>query len=438
MSVSRHSNYLANLPEAWGQAPIGEIGEVCAGGTPSRANPSYWDGSIPWVTPSELTDIPTKEVVGTREKITEAGLADSSATLLPAGSLIVTTRATIGNVAVAGMPMCTNQGFKNVVLGGRADVNFYYHLLKFISREFIRLASGTTFLEISARDFSSVVVPVPPLSEQRRIAEILDAADDAIRQTERVIAKLKAVEAGLLHDLLTRGLDEHGHLRDPQAHPEQFKDSPLGRIPREWGVSTIGDIAIHVGSGATPRGGNEVYKTEGVVFIRSQNVTFEGLLLDDVVYIDDDTHRTMGRSEVFPHDVLLNITGASIGRCCPLPKGLGVANVNQHVCAIRLPEPTHEGATFLSSVLASEIGQHQIHQLNAGGNRQGLNYEQLRSFIIPWPPPSERAGITRALDTHDSRIRAEEATLANLCQVKRGLMHDLLTGKVRVSASWNV
>ena len=293
-------------------------------------------------------------------------------------------------------------------------------------------STGTTRERINLSKLKTLELWIPPLLEQRRISEILDAAEEAIRQAERLIAKLRAVKAGLLADLLTYGLDEHGHLRDPQAHPELFKDSPLGRIPREWGVSTIGDIAIHVGSGATPRGGNEVYKTEGVVFIRSQNVTFEGLLLDDVVYIDDDTHRTMGRSEVFPHDVLLNITGASIGRCCPLPKGLGVANVNQHVCAIRLPEPTHEGATFLSSVLASEIGQHQIHQLNAGGNRQGLNYEQLRSFIIPWPPLSERAGITRALDTHDARIRAEEATLAKLCQVKRGLMHDLLTGKVRV------
>jgi len=294
-------------------------------------------------------------------------------------------------------------------------------------------STGTTRERINLSKLKTLELWIPPLLEQHRIAEILDAAEEAIRQAERLIAKLRAVKAGLLADLLTYGLDEHGHLRDPQAHPEQFKDSPLGRIPREWGVSTIGDIAIQVGSGATPRGGNEVYKTEGVVFIRSQNVTFEGLLLDDVVYIDDDTHRTMGRSEVFPHDVLLNITGASIGRCCPLPKGLGVANVNQHVCAIRLPEPTHEGATFLSSVLASGIGQHQIHQLNAGGNRQGLNYEQLRSFIIPWPPPSERAGITRALDTHDSRIRAEEATLVKLRQVKHGLMDDLLTGRVRVS-----
>ncbi len=97
-----------------------------------------------------------------------------------------------------------------------------------------RLDTSTGVPGLNRNDAYEIVIPVPPLPEQRRIAEILDAADDAIRQTERVIAKLRQVKAGLLHDLLTRGLDAQGRLRDPIAHPEQFKDSPLGRIPREW------------------------------------------------------------------------------------------------------------------------------------------------------------------------------------------------------------
>jgi type I restriction enzyme S subunit len=106
MSASRHSEYLSNLPTTWKQVPIHEIGQVYAGGTPSRTNPSYWNGFIPWVTPSELTNLPFKEILATRETITESGLIESSATLVPPGSLIVTTRATIGNIAVAGMPLC--------------------------------------------------------------------------------------------------------------------------------------------------------------------------------------------------------------------------------------------------------------------------------------------------------------------------------------------
>jgi type I restriction enzyme S subunit len=169
-----------------------------------------------------------------------------------------------------------------------------------------------------------------------------------------------------------------------------------------------------------------------VVFVRSQNVTFEGLVLDDIAFLDVKTHKQMERSEVFARDVLINITGASIGRCCPVPKGLGLTNVNQHVCAIRIPNPCREDALFLSSVLASNIGQHQIDVLNAGGNREGLNYQQLRSFIIPWPEKAERHRIAGIIDAHDSRIRAEERYLEKLKLQKKGLMHDLLTGKARV------
>jgi len=437
MSVSRHSNYLANLPEAWGQAPIGEIGEVCAGGTPSRANPSYWNGSIPWVTPSELTDIPTKEIVGTREKITEAGLADSSATLLPAGSLIVTTRATIGNVAVAGMPMCTNQGFKNVVLGGRVDVSFYYHLLKFISREFIRLASGTTFLELSARDFSSVVVPVPPLPEQRRIAEILDAADEAIRQTERVIAKLKAVKAGLLHDLLTRGLDERGHLRDPHARPEQFKDSPLGRIPKEWNVRALRDLVESAVDG--PFGSN--LKTEhyisspGVRVVRLQNIGTGFFSDTDKAYVSDAHARTLWRHAVVSGDLLIASLGDDnhpIGRACQYPPDIIPGIVKADCFRFRLKCHLAVNA-YVMYVLNCPLTRGDINALGHGVTRDRVTLTTVQQIRTRVPPVAEQTRIVSILDTHDTRIRAEEATLAKLRQVKRGLMDDLLTGRVRVS-----
>ena len=180
------------------------------------------------------------------------------------------------------------------------------------------------------------------------------------------------------------------------------------------------------------RGGRAVYKSEGILFVRSQNVAFDGLVLDDVAYIDQKTHDQMSRSKIYPHDVLLNITGASIGRCCPFPDEFEEANVNQHVCAIRLPKPDGNDAIYLSAVLASHMGQSQVDRFNAGGSREGLNYAQIRSMLIPWPGAEERARMASLIDAHDARIRAEEAALAKLRQVKRGLMDDLLTGQVRV------
>lgn len=296
------------------------------------------------------------------------------------GDVLISVRAPVGALNKADRRYCIGRGLAAVRFS-RMLPDYGWHLLTYWAKDLRVVAQGTTFEAVGKTELDSLHVVEPPLPEQRRIAEILDTADRTIGETEALISKLEHMKTGLMHDLLTRGLDERGQLRDPDAHPEQFKDSPLGRIPWEWESPKIGSIASHVGSGLTPRGGSEVYKTQGVLFIRSQNVTFEGLKLNDVAYIDPQTHESMKRSEVFAHDVLLNITGASIGRCCPLPSGLGATNVNQHVCVIRLPHPSREDATFLSSVLASHIGQSQIDRLNAGSNRQGLNYQQLRGSV---------------------------------------------------------
>jgi len=350
------------------------------------------------------------------------------------GDVLISVRAPVGIINKADREYCIGRGLAAVRLSDEFPEGYAWHLLSYWAPGLRRVAQGTTFEAINRDDLANLkVVNIAP-EDRSVLVAILDAADQAIAKTETLIAKLKAIKQGLLHDLLTRGLDENGELRDPEKHPEQFKATPLGRIPIAWDVLTINDLAVHVGSGITPTGGSNVYKSEGVLFIRSQNVTFEGLLLDDVAYIDERTHQMMIRSEIFAHDVLLNITGASIGRCCPVPEGLGPANVNQHVCAIRTAKPCREDAVFLAAVLASFIGQHQIDRLNAGSNRQGLNYQQLRSFLVPWPrQDAERAAISTKIELAEMRLRAEEAYLSKLKAIKKGLMEDLLTGRVRVN-----
>ena len=199
-------------------------------------------------------------------------------------------------------------------------------------------------------------------------------------------------------------------------------------------MKTLLSLCIHIGSGVTPRGGQDVYTSSGIMFIRSQNVTFEGLLLNDVAYIPDNIHLGMLRSEVFPHDVLFNITGASIGRCCQMPEDLGTANVNQHVCILRVPEADAADAKYFASILSSPIGQRQLDALNTIGNRQGLNYQQLGSFVIPWPNGEERYLIASNISALEDQYRAEEAECAKLHHLKSALMSDLLTGRVRVPA----
>lgn len=293
-------------------------------------------------------------------------------------------------------------------------------------------ANGLTRYGLPIGAVNNAPLWLPELGEQKAVGVILRLVDEAIAKTEAVIAKLRQVRAGLLHDLLTRGLDKNGQLRDPIVHPEQFQDSPIGRIPREWEVKSLSTLCGYIGSGVTPRGGQDVYTSTGIMLIRSQNVTFEGLLLDDVALIPEDIHLGMLRSEAFAHDVLFNITGASIGRCCPMPDELGTANVNQHVCILRVPQADAAAAKFLVSVLSSPLGQRQLDALNTMGNRQGLNYQQLGAFVIPWPEDDERHAIVTKIDGIEDQVHAEEAECAKLKLLKSGLMTDLLTGCVRV------
>ena len=239
----QYGAFLKQLPEDWEQKEITQIGAVVGGGTPSREVPSFWRGSIPWVTPGEVSGEDAKLLHDTNDHISASGLAGSGANLLPAGSLLVTTRATLGARVINAVPMATNQGFKSVVFKRPEEASYYFHLIEKVKPELVRRASGTTFLEISGAEFGSIKVPSPSPNEKLKISQILDTLDTAIHETEAIIAKLKAVKQGLLHDLLTRGIDANGELRPlPTEAPHLYKPSPLGWIPKEWEQAYLGKV----------------------------------------------------------------------------------------------------------------------------------------------------------------------------------------------------
>lgn len=199
-------------------------------------------------------------------------------------------------------------------------------------------------------------------------------------------------------------------------------------VPEGWKKTKLGSLAIKIGSGVTPKGGSNSYKEFGIPLIRSQNILWGQLDLSEVAYIDDAQHQRMKGSIVKNNDVLLNITGASIGRAA-VANDIIEANVNQHVCIIRTKKDLNP--FFLKDFLLSSYGQKQIEQFQAGGNRQGLNFEQIKSFKLPLPPLSEQRKIARIISTWDRAIEITEKLLSNSQQQKKSLMQQLLTGKKR-------
>ena len=300
-----------------------------------------------------------------------------------------------------------------------ADLRWLYYVLGRENLSLLNRATGVPGL--NRDDVYALRRPIPPMPEQRAIADVLDSIDEAIERTEAVIAATETLRDSLLHELLTRGV--------PGWHTE-WKDVPgIGMIPADWEVVRLGEYVTHVGSGVTPRGGKSVYTGSGITFLRSQNVHFDGLRLDVVVYIPQEIDDAMQRSRVEPDDVLLNITGASIGRCTTAPVDIGPANVNQHVCIIRTTEALNP--RFLSKWLSTPRSQKEIDDIQTGQSRQGLNYQQVRQLTTVLPPRDEQDSVVRALGGMDSTLDTARRERDGLRLLKDTIADGLLTGHVR-------
>jgi type I restriction enzyme S subunit len=234
------------------------------------------------------------------------------------------------------------------------DPHFFPFLVQ--SDRFFDFAVQTSAGSLSPRtkfqDLAQFQFLLPPKDQQARLAELLWAGDAVVEGYGRLSEQINQLRISFQHEKYN--------------FPETI---------------SIGQISTKVGSGKTPLGGDKNYLKEGVVFLRSQNVLKGKISLEDIAYISGETHESMRSSKVQEGDVLLNITGASIGRSAVF-EGTGVkeANVNQHVCIIR---PIHYSPILLCDYLNSTLGQDQINTLQTGGNRQGLNFQNLRQLQVP-------------------------------------------------------
>jgi type I restriction enzyme S subunit len=273
-------------------------------------------------------------------------------------------------------------------------------------------------------------VLVPPLESQRRIAVYLDRElgriDALIAAKVRWLTLLDEKRQTLITHAVTRGLSPDVPYRDSGL-------PWLGEMPEHWEVVRLKYLTSKIGSGKTPSGGAEAYVSSGIPLIRSQNVRFEGLSLEDVVFIDEQTDESMSNSRVLVDDVLLNITGASIGRCCRMIPSACPANVNQHVCILR-PKPDQITPEFLNLLLSCEIGQRQVFTGEEGISREGLNFEDLGDFLLTVPPVSEQKLIVNHCEAHSQKfdtLRDRTKESLNLLRERRSaLITAVVTGKL--------
>lgn len=273
---------------------------------------------------------------------------------------------------------------------------------------------------------------IPSEESQRKIVAYLDektaAIDARVAVLEKKLSAYKRLKTSIINRAVTRGLDPKAKLKDSGVEW-------IGKVPAGWEVTHLKRLTKKIGSGKTPSGGAEIYSTDGVMFLRSQNVYDEGLVLDDVAFISHEIDSGMVSTRVFPGDVLLNITGGSIGRCCVYTR-LEHANVNQHVCIIRA-DANHAHNAYIK-YFWNTLGQVYLRLSQLGGNRESLNFEQIGNAPFPCPRVFEQRAIADYLDAECAKIdkMAELVTreIELYKKLKRSLINEVVTGKRPVFA----
>jgi type I restriction enzyme, S subunit len=187
----------------WEVKALGEVCQIISGGTPSTRNSKYWDGEIKWCTPTDITKTKYKYLESTARKISSEGLKNSSATLLPEGTLLLCSRATVGEVKIATNEISTNQGFKSLICSDSVDNEYLFYLINLNKQKFIDKAFGSTFLEISKKNTADIEFEFPSVEEQKAIAEILSDMDEELQALRRKREKMVRVKEGMMQQLLT-------------------------------------------------------------------------------------------------------------------------------------------------------------------------------------------------------------------------------------------
>ena len=424
--------WIGEVPEHWEVCKIKNKFMIISGGTPKSDVESYWNGDVIWVTPADY-NTEDKVIIKGKRNITEEGLKNSSATILPKNSIVFSKRAPIGLVAINAVPLATNQGCLGCIPKLNVDTIYSYFLLSSFQKQFELLGSGTTFKEISLSSFSSFVIPLPPLSEQRAIADWLDAKcadiDAAIELQQRMIDKLKAYKTAVIHQAVTKGLDKN-------LKPTDLKDSGikwLGMIPKHWNISALRYVlSLYTGNSISDE--KKFYYTDPIdaipyISTKDVDVNYQTINYNNGLYIkkNDSLFRVAPKGSV-----LMCIAGGSAGKKKAYTNQ-DVAFVNKLCCFLAGDSLFDK---FLFYFLMSPSFEHNFNQYLTG-IIGGVTIPVIKNIRICLPPLTEQRAIADWLDAKcadiDATIALKEQKQEKLKAYKKTIIFEYVTGKKQVA-----
>lgn len=419
-----------DLPKGWVWTTIGELGIIVSGGTPSTSDSRFWGDDIPWITPADLSNYEGKYIEKGRRNISKLGLDYSSATLLPEGSILFSSRAPIGYVVIAKKELATNQGFKNIVPVSSTNVDYLYYYLLSAKQEAIKRARGTTFLEISAKSFSQIPIPLPPLDEQKniviKIEEVFGELSDAKQSLEKALKLLSVYEYSILKNALQGKLTKSWRDNNPTNSAYEFlkqiqesrkqkydaekdgKKNPIKAIKYDFEYSPHGEIttwarakldklitiAARVGWKGLKK---EEYTSTGPLFLsvhalnHGKHITF-----DDAFHISDNRYNESPEIMLKLEDILLCKDGAGIGKIGIIKQLPDRATINSSILIVRGGDIFNPD--FLYYLFKGPQMQQLVNEQISGSAIPHLFQKDIKEFILNIPPIEEQKQIVEEIE----------------------------------------
>lgn len=424
--------WIGEIPETWNLIKLKYLFSIIGGNGFPDALQGNTEGDYPFCKVSDING--SGEYVDTAVNwISHTVAADNKFNIIPRNSILM---AKIGAALAKNhrkintIECCIDNNTQALVPRRNDSIRYLLYLTKCIDMSWFD--NNSTVPSINNQKLLNFFVPDVSPDEQKYIVNYLDMEcnriDAVIEQTRASIDEYKKLKQAVITQAVTKGIRPNRPMKDSGIEW-------IGEICADWNLTKIKVGVTKVGSGKTPSGGADAYSEKGILFLRSQNIYDTGLVLDNPTYITANIDEEMRNTRVQPEDVLLNITGGSIGRCCIFPANLVSANVNQHVSIIRVIKSVFL-PKFMHYYWLSKLGYMAIHLYQTGGNREGMTADAIKNSPILLPNIDEQQEIVDFLDSKckemDSLIAKKEQFLSELENYKKSLIFEYVTGKKEI------
>ena len=395
----------------WKEVTLGELGTIVGGATPSTKNPSFYDGNIPWLTPKDLSVNSNMYILRGARNITEVGFKSCSCKMLPKGSVLFSSRAPIGYVAIAANDMCTNQGFKSVIPNEETDSEFLYYLLKYNKNYIASQGSGTTFAEVSGKTMKDIEVVVPKEKEdQRRIASILSSLDRKIELNNKINADLEEMAQAIFKNWFV----DFEPFKDGK-----FVDSELGMIPEGWKVGTLGDITKNKSAKVKERNDVKVLSP----------VTTGELVLSEEYFTKQVFSSSIAKYKIVNKgDFAYNPARVNIGSL-----GRNEFDFDGCVSPVYVVFSVIDGyENYFDLFRKTDFFKDSVASLAIGGVRQSLSYDDLSSIEVIIPSENAVEEFNNLYNQMKKTIKANKLENSRLSTLRDTLLPRLMSGELEV------